>query len=113
MTTALLLLAPGLSLLVLGAHFYRAQAWPLMLACGACVLLLAWPRAWAARGVQLVLLAGALEWLWTVFALVQQRMALAQPWARLALILGAVALLTAGAALVFRHPRLRARFGLV
>lgn len=112
MTIPWLLLAPAGSLAVLGAHFYRAQTWPLVIACGVLVLLLAWPRAWVARSVQLALLAGALEWVWTGFWLVQQRLALAQPWLRLALILGAVALLTAAAALVFRHPRLRARFRL-
>ena len=112
MTIPLLLLAPALSLVLLGAHFYRAPSWPLVLACAALVLLLAWPRAWAARCVQLALLAGTLEWLWTGLLLVQERMALAQPWVRLALILGVVALLTAASALVFRHPRLRARFRL-
>ena len=107
---AVLLLAPGLALALLGAHFYRAGQWPLVLACAVLVALLAWPRAWAARLVQVALAAGAVEWLWTALALVQQRQALGQPWQRLALILGAVALLTLAAALVFRHPRLRRRF---
>ena len=73
------------------------------------VALLAWPRAWAARLVQGALVLGAAEWLWTAAVLIQQRQALGQPWLRMSLILGAVALFTAGAALVFRHPGLRAR----
>ncbi|HET9820960.1 MAG TPA: hypothetical protein VFQ16_03975 [Burkholderiaceae bacterium] len=94
---------PGLSLLVLGAHFYRAgQAWA-VLVCGVAVLLLAWPRAAAVRAVQAVLLLGALEWAWTAAVLAQQRIALGRPWGRMAAILGGVALLTAAAAFVLRH----------
>jgi len=106
------LLAPALSLALLGAHFHRAGNWPLLAGCAALIALLALPRAWVARLVQLCLLAGALEWVWTAMLLIQQRQVLGQPWTRLALILGAVALLTAASALVFQGPRLRARFGL-
>ncbi len=109
---AVLLIVPGLALAVLGAHFHRAGSWPLMFACGVLIALLAWPRAWVARLVQGCLVAGSIEWVWTVYGLVQQRIALGQPWTRLALILGAVAFLTAAAALVFRNERLRTRFGL-
>ena len=107
-----LLLLPALALSLLGAHFYRASTWPLVLACGALVVLLAWPRAWVARLVQWALVLGAAEWLWTAFLLVQQRLALGQPWLRLSLILGAVAVFTAATALVFRHAGLRSRFAL-
>mgnify|MGYP003380468052 CR=1 FL=1 len=110
-TDFLLLAAPALACVVLAAHFYRAAAWPLVVACVALVALLAWPRPWVAWLTQAALLAGAVEWGWTAFQLVQQRIAIGRPWGRLVLILGLVALLTAAAALVFRHPRLRARFG--
>jgi hypothetical protein len=106
----MLLFAPGLALVVLGAHFYRAGSWPLTLGCLLLVALLAWPRAWVVRLVQVCLVAGAIEWLWTAFGYVQQRIASGQPWMRLALILGAVAVLTAASALVFRCQRLRVRF---
>ena len=108
----LLLLPPALSLAVLGAHFYRAGALPMVLACLLLMGLLAVRRAWAVRVLQLALLAGAAEWLWTVALLVQQRMALGQPWQRMALILVVVALLTAASALVWRHRALRQRCGL-
>ena len=110
--TFVLLLAPALALTLLAAHFYRAGAWPLMLASVAVIGLLALPRAWVARLVQFVLVLGAAEWIWTTAVLVQQRMALGQPWMRLAAILGAVALFTAAAALVFERASLRARFRL-
>lgn len=108
----LLLFAPALSLAVLAAHFYRAGTWWLAIACVVLVTLLAVPRAWAARLVRACLLAGAAEWVWTVFTLAHQRVALGQPWMRLVVILGAVALLTAASALVFRNARLRTRYRL-
>lgn len=112
MKSGWLLILPGFALALLGAHFYRAGSWPMLLACLLLIALLAWPRPWAARLVQGGLLAGSIEWAWTAYGFVQQRIALGQPWTRLALILGTVALLTAAAALVFREARLRARFAL-
>lgn len=104
---------PALALVLLGAHFQRAGAWPLVaLAAALLVLLLAWPRRWVARAVQGALALGAVEWLWTVVVLVQARLALGMPWLRMALILGGVALFTAAAALVFRRPGLRQRYRL-
>ena len=112
MTTSLLLLPPVLSLAVLAAHFWRAANWPLALASVALVALLALPRAWVARAVQLALLLAAAEWLWTALMFVQQRLAFDRPWLRLALILGGVALFSAASALVFRHPGLARRYAL-
>lgn len=109
---ALLLTAPVLSLALLAAHFHRAGQWPLEAACVALAGALALPRAWVARLVQASLVLGALEWSWTLFVLVQQRLALGQPWLRLAIILGTVALLTLAAATVFRSRRLRRRYRL-
>jgi hypothetical protein len=107
---AWLLLAPLLALLLLAAHFYRAAEWAWVLATLALLPLLALRRAWVPRVLQLALLAGAVEWAWTAALLAQQRLALGQPWLRMALILGAVALLTLAAALVFRSAGLKARY---
>ena len=94
---------PSLSLLSLGAHFYRAgQGWAVIV-CAMTLLLLAWPRQGAVRVAQAVLLLGALEWVWTAAVLAQQRMALGRPWERMAGILGVVALLAVAAAFVLRH----------
>jgi len=106
------LLAPALALLLLAAHFYRAAAWPLLAVTLGLLALLALRRSWVPGLLQLALLAGAAEWLWTAALLAQQRLALGQPWLRMALILGAVALLTLAAALVFRSAALKSRYGL-
>ena len=104
------LLAPAVSFVLLGAHFFRAGQWPLLLACVVLLPLLLVRRAWVPRLMQACLLAGSLEWVWTAFALAQQRIAFGQPWLRLASILGVVAMFTAASALVFGVRRLRVRW---
>jgi hypothetical protein len=106
------LLPPAVALLLLAAHFARAQAWLLTFASVALVAVLAVPRPWAARLVQTALMLGTIEWLRTLAALVATRMALGQPAVRLGLILGIVAAITLASALVFRLPALRERFRL-
>jgi hypothetical protein len=101
-----------LACVLLAAHFYRAGALPLALLSAALPLLLAIPRPWAARAMQVALLLGALEWLRTLAAFAAVRMAQGQPVVRLVVILVTVALFTAGSALVFRQPTVKARFRL-
>lgn len=106
----LILSAPALALAVLGAHFYRDSAWLLTLACAVLIALLMLRRTWVPRLVQAALLLGALEWLWTVAMLVQQRQALGRPWGRMAVILGVVMLLTALSAWALSSVRARQHF---
>jgi hypothetical protein len=105
-----LLLWPLISLVLLAAHFARAQQWPLTLACAALMGVLALRRRWVPWTLQAALVLGAAEWLRTLLALVASRLALGQPYGRLAAILAAVALLTLGSALVFRVSAVRARY---
>jgi len=106
------LLPPAIALLLLAAHFWRAQWWPLAITCVALVGVLALRRPWAARLVQTALMLGSIEWLRTLAALVAARMAIGQPYARMTLILGVVAVATFAAALVFRARALRERYNL-
>ena len=92
---ALLHAAPALSFVLLGAHFLRDRSWILTAACAVLALLVAWPRSWIPRLLQAALVLGTVEWAWTAFVLVQQRMAEGRPWGRMAVILGFVALVTA------------------
>ncbi len=93
-----------LAFLLLAAHFFRA-GWPAMtvVALGAPVLLFL-RRRWAVTAAAVLLGLGALEWVRTLAAIAIGRQAAGQPWLRMALILGAVALFTAVAALLLR-PR--------
>lgn len=106
------LLAPILALVLLGASLLRAGDTLLLAGCAVLLLLLAVPRPWAARVVQLALLAAALRWLWLTWLLASMRAAMGIPYLRMVAILGAVAALTLLAALVFRSARLRRYYGL-
>jgi hypothetical protein len=80
--------------------------------CLTAPLLLLLRKPWVPRLFQALLVLGALEWLRSLYALAVLRIAFEQPWARLAVILGAVALFTALSGLVFRSRGLRTWFGL-
>jgi len=99
-----------LSLLVLAAHFSRHDQPMFVFLPVALLGLLAVPRLWAARLLQVVLLLGAVEWVRTLIVLARIRVEQGQPATRLVIILSVVALLTAASALVFRTQRARARF---
>lgn len=101
-----------LSLLLLGAHFFRAGNYPLV---GAVIVLLVvvWIRKpWVARVLQVALLLGGVEWARSLFEIAQRRMQEGQPYLRLIAILGSVTLITAGSALLFLTRGLKRRYGL-
>jgi len=62
--------------------------------------------------VQILLLAGGLEWFRTLATISLARRSAGLPYLRLAVILGAVTCVTAGSALVFRSATLRERYGM-
>ena len=111
MPTALLVF-PSLAAILLAAHFYRAGQLMLAALSVGALALLAVPRPWAARVLQVALLAGALEWLRTLALFASTRMAMGQPYLRLALILVAVAAFTAASAVVFQQSTVRRRYRL-
>ena len=60
--------------------------------------------------IQVVLLLGAVEWVATLYSVAQFRIASGLPWARMAIILGSVALFTTLSSLVFRSKALKERY---
>jgi hypothetical protein len=105
-----LLLVPGLALLLLAAHFFRAGLVPLA-GLGAALVVLLFVRApWAARVLQVALALGTLEWLRTAWVFAAARAAADQPYARLLVILGTVAAVTALAAWMIGHRTGRTHF---
>lgn len=96
-----------LSLLLLAAHFYRADSLLLAVVFVALPLLLFLRQAWVPRLFQALLVLGALEWLRALYGFAAMRIAFGEPWLRLAIILVAVALFTGLSGLVFRNRRLR------
>jgi hypothetical protein len=100
-----------LSFLLLGAHFYRAGHVVVTAACALLLLLLFLRRTWVPILFQALLAVGALEWLRTLYVFASMRIAFEQPWGRLALILGGVALFTLLSGLVFQSRALKVRYG--
>lgn len=99
-------LAPSvISLLLLGAHFYRADQHVLATLCGLLLGLVLIRAPWARRALQVALTIGALEWLRTAVALATARSAAGEPFLRLALILGGVLVFTAVAAILLQSRR--------
>ena len=100
-----------LSFLLLAAHFYRSGLVVPAAICVALLLLLIFRKPWVPKLFQLLLVLGALEWLRSLYYFAAMRIAWDQPWTRLAIILGAVALFTALSGLVFNNKAVRARYG--
>jgi hypothetical protein len=102
---AILLTPVILSFVVLAAHFLRQGLplipWIILLA----PVLLVTRQAWATRVLQVALVLGALEWVRTAVTLIRLRAGLGEPWGRMAIILGCVALVTAVSALALQHRK--------
>jgi hypothetical protein len=110
--TALLYIPIVLSLVALGAHFLRYGNELGVVAAVVLTGLLFLRRAWVARLVQAALVLGAIEWLWTMYTLLQIRTAQGAPATRMVLILTVVALVALGSALLFQTKRLQRVYGL-
>lgn len=101
-----------LSFAVLGAHFMRYGNTIGVIGAVVLIALLFIRRPWAVRTMQAALVLAALEWLHTLYDLMQVRMALDQPLARMVVILGAVAAVTACSSLLFQLRPLKSIYGL-
>lgn len=99
-----------LSIILLAAHFLRDGQMLFVTALLLVPFLLFIRRPWVVRLFQVGLVVGGVEWLLTAYKFIQVRQLMGESWGRLALILGAVALFTAGSALVFRSRSLRDRY---
>ena len=101
-----------LSLVVLGAHFMRYGNEIGVVGSAVLIALLFIRRPFVARVVQAALVLGALEWLHTLYQLMQVRIALDQPFMRMVIILGVVAAVTACSSLLFQLRPLKTTYGL-
>ena len=101
-----------LSLIVLGAHFLRDANHIGVAGAIGLIGLLFVKRPVAARAVQVALVLGALEWMWTIYDLVLVRAAMGMPATRKMVILGVVAAVTALSAGLFQTKALKRIYGL-
>ena len=91
-----------LSFLFLAAHFSRADLLLLTLISLLIPFLLFFKRVWVVRIIQLLLIAGAFEWVRAMFQYIGIRKILGEDWIRLAIILSVVAIFTLASGLVFQ-----------
>jgi hypothetical protein len=96
-----------LTSLLLAAHFLRDGNLVLTLICVLIPLLLLIKKRWSWLVVQLFAYVGAVIWLYTTVAMVQQRIFWGMPWVRLVMILGGVALFTAWAGFLLNSSRIK------
>lgn len=101
------LLPAILAFTLLAAHFVRAGLMPLVPACVGVIALLFVRLPWVRYLVAAALLLAVGEWLRTLAVFATARMEAGEPYLRLVLILGAVALVTALAILPLRSGVLR------
>ena len=99
-----------LSILLLAAHFFRASENLYVVILLVLLPLLVIKKSWVPWLLQVALLLGAIEWLRTLMFVAQMRIEFGMPWARMAIIMGAVAMFTAFSSLVFRGKALRKRY---
>ena len=104
------LLPVWFSVLLLGAHFYRADQLALVFVSVAIPLVLLIRRPWAVRAVQLELFAGGIVWIITMVNIILMRHLIWMPWVGFVLVIGAIIILTFGSIFVFRAAPLRERY---
>jgi len=107
------LLPVFISFLLLTAHFFRSGEMVFASLPIALLIPLMVRKVWVPRLIQVALVIGAVEWLYTLVSVAQIRVQFGMPWVRMALILGAVALFTALSGLVFRSKMLRERYSVI
>ena len=100
------------SLILLGAHFLRYGNVFGLAASLALIGLLFVRSPWAARIIQVGLVLGAVEWAYTLYELVQMRLAQDVPVARMVAIIGTVTVVTLASALVFQTKTMGRMYGL-
>lgn len=101
----------SLCCLILAGHFLRMGALLGVAVCLGLPVAAAATRArWALRSLQAVLVMGSLNWIVTALRIGAERRAAGQPWLRMALILGAVAALSALSAALLSRRSVLERF---
>lgn len=100
-----------ISVVLLAAHWLRGGHLFLAVATLAMPFLLRIRRPWVPLLVQGLLVVGALEWVRTLMVLARGRALAGEPWTRMGVILGAVALFTLLSGLSLQGERVQRRYG--
>ena len=99
-----------LSFLILSAHFSRIDFPILSILSLILPLVLIIKESWVVNLFQILLVLGSIEWIRTIIKHVNERQEHGEPYIRLIIILGLVALFTGLSTLVFRNHSLKKRY---
>ena len=99
-----------LSCLILAAHFYRSGTIVLSILCVLVAFLPFYKATLIPRLMQLFLILGTLEWIRIIIIRISERMDLGEPWLRLLIILGFVALITLLSVFIFENNIIKQRY---
>jgi hypothetical protein len=99
-----------IALILLGAHFLRSQQPLLVIICMLSPLLLLIRRRWVLVLLQVLAYFGGIVWISTIVDIAQNRIAQGLPWARMVLILGAVALFTILSGLLLNSCKVKKKY---
>lgn len=110
--TFLQLIPVILSLLAIGAHFLRSANYAIAGMAIALIFALFIKHELVVKVVQIVLFLSAIEWARTIYTIASFRMDIGSAWARMALILGFVAIFTFASIFVFRSKIIKERYKL-
>ena len=101
-----------LCFLLLAAHFGRANLFILQIISILIPFLLFWKTKVTAFIIQACLLLAGIEWIRTTVYYTQIRIENGEPWLRLAIILGAIAVLNFATILVFSTKSMKEKYKL-
>ncbi|MEN8251397.1 MAG: hypothetical protein ABFS32_20880 [Bacteroidota bacterium] len=101
-----------LCFILMAAHLSRANMMILSVVCLVIPFILIWKSKISARVIQVALIIGGLEWIRTLIYYAQIRLENDQPWLRLAIIIGVVAIFNFLTPMVFRTKSMKERYSL-
>jgi len=96
--------------LLLAAHFMREGNYIFMMLCLAVPLFFLFKKRWVLIFLQLAAYVGGLTWIMITVDFVRERMYLGEPWRRLVMILGPVAVVTIVSGLLLNSRVMKERY---
>jgi hypothetical protein len=96
--------------ILLGAHFLRDNNLIVAIVCLLVPLLLLVKKRWVLLLLQILTYVGVVIWLNTTYSIVQERISLGDPWIRVVVILGGVALFTTLAGLLLNSKVIKEKY---
>lgn len=99
-----------IAMIILAAHFLRTGALTLTLLCLLFPFLLFIKRSWVITATSLFAYIGGIIWLFVTYELYLARVASGQPWTRMIVILGTVAIFTFAAGMLLKTAAVRKHY---